>query len=231
MTVATVASSGSIRKYTGTEGRHLVEAIKAWGEDPPLKTLQLNYCKVPKDVCSSIVKSLHTCKNITFLDLSGNSLGDEAQRLQEFIVNVGSKLQRLQLSNFMIPEHICGKILKSLATCQDLSGNTVGYHLSQSIRTWGLETPLQGLLLRGCQILENVCGEILRSISSCKDLTYLDLSSNTVGGSAHHLVESIKEMGPNPPLQGLWLRNCKITEGVCGHLLQTLTSCGNLTHS
>ena len=222
----------------GAEGRHLVEAIEAWGEDPPLKTLQLNDCKIPEDVCSSIVKSLHTCKNITFLDLSGNSLGDEAQRLQEFIVNVGSKLQRLQLSNCRIPEHICGKILKSLATCQDLSfldlsGDTVGaagYHLSQSVRTWGLETPLQGLLLRGCQIPENVYGEILRSISSCKDLTYLDLSSNTVGGSTHHLVESIKEMGPNPPLQGLWLRNCKITEGVCGRLLKTLTSCRNLIH-
>ena len=227
--------------YTlGAAGCHLVESIRSWGHDPPLQQLYLEDCKMPEDVCGALVKGLSTCKQLTILSLSGNTLGAAGCHLVESIRSWGHDppLQRLGLGDCKMPEDVCGALVKGLSTCKqlahlDLKGNTLGAagcHLVESIRSWGHDPPLQGLGLGDCKMPEDVCGALVKGLSTCKQLAHLHLKGNTLGAAGCHLVESIRSWGHDPPLQGLGLGDCKMPEDVCGALVKGLSTCKQLAH-
>ena len=58
----------------GDHGRHIAESIRSWGPDPPLRELRLWDCEMPVRVCAPLLSALSTCKQLTRLDLTGNSL-------------------------------------------------------------------------------------------------------------------------------------------------------------
>ena len=223
----------------GAAGCHLVESITSWGPDAPLQQLRLEDCKMPEDVCGSLVKGLSTCKQLNFLNLSGNTLGAAGCHLVESITSWGPDppLQKLSLRDCKMPEDVCGSLVKGLSTCKqitnlDLSGNTLGAagcHLVESITSWGPDAPLQQLRLEDCKMPEDVCGSLVKGLSTCKQLTNLLLSGNTLDAAGCHLVESITSWGPDPPLQQLSLRDCKMPEDVCGSLVKGLSTCKQLT--
>ena len=72
--------------------------------------------------------------------------------------------------------------------------------------------------------------ELLQSLSSCKQLTNLNLIHNSIGEAGRRLAQSITSWGDNPPLQQLHLYSCSIPEQVWPELLQSLSSCKQLTN-
>ena len=58
----------------GDHGHHITELIRSWGPDPPLRELWLVGCKMPVDVWHQLLSALSTCKQLTCLYLTGNSL-------------------------------------------------------------------------------------------------------------------------------------------------------------
>ena len=59
--------------------------------------------------------------------------------------------------------------------------------------------------------------------------TLLDLGENKLGEAGHHLAESIRSWGDKPPLQKLWLYNCSLPATASFDLVQSLSTCRQLT--
>ena len=141
------------------------------------------------------------------------------------------------MKNCSILEDSCGEIVDSLVTCRNLtrlvlSQNTIGkygHQLSNMIRQWGDNPPLQELALENCSILEDSCGEIVECLSSCINLVELNFSDNTVGKYGHQFADSIRQWGNNPPLQELNLFDCYIPKEASCDILNALFECTRLT--
>ena len=71
--------------------------------------------------------------------------------------------------------------------------------------------------------------ELLHSLSMCKQITGLYLNYNSVGRAGHHLAESIRSWGDDPVIQELGLTSCSIPEESCAELLQSLSTCKQVT--
>ena len=69
----------------------------------------------------------------------------------------------------------------------------------------------------------------LLSLSHCKHLTHLNLSWNSIGEAAHILAQSIRSWRDEPPLQQLCLYNCSLTAAASLKLVQSLSTCRELT--
>ena len=152
-------------------------------------------------------------------------MGDEAEL--EYLVILNCSL---------LPDH-CGRILQSLSVCRKLKylclcNNTVGNgakHLSPSIRNWGGNPPIQRLCLCNCRSHEDDCAELLKSLTRCCDLTELNLSGNTIGEAARRLVECIQKLSNFSKLQRLYLSDCSLPDDHLAALLESLSSCKQLT--
>ena len=85
----------------------------------------------------------------------------------------------------------------------DLGENDLGeagHQLSQSIRSWGDEPPLQILYLYNCSLTYTASLELVQSLSSCRHLTELNLGENKLGDAGDKLAQSIGSWGNDPPL-------------------------------
>ena len=193
----------------GEAGRYLTQAITSWGDNPPLKDLDLTRCSIPEQVWPGLFQSLSSCKRLSDLDLSDNTTGEAGRYLAQSITSWGDNppLERLYLENCSIPEQVWPGLFQSLSSCKQLShldlwNNAIGKagrYLAQSITSWGDNPPLQRLDLGYCSIPEQVWAELLQSLSSCKQLS--DLSGNTIGEAGRYLTQAIISWGDNPPLE------------------------------
>ena len=61
--------------------RCLGESIKHWECETELTHLDLGHCSIQQEVSRDVVKSLSACKNVTYIDLSSNSIGDSGTDL------------------------------------------------------------------------------------------------------------------------------------------------------
>ena len=221
--------------YMGVAGHTLAESIRSWGDDQQLEELYLWDCSIPEEAWSNILKSLATCKHIEVLDLRGNHIGAAGHDLAESIRSWGDDppLEILALFNCSIPEEAWPDILKFLATCKhmkvlDLQHSYIGaagHTLAESIRSWGDDPPLETLYLRYCSILEEAWSDILKSLATCKQMKVLDLSLSDIGAAGHHLAQSIRSWGDDPPLETLYLRYCSILEEAWFDILKSLGTC------
>ena len=56
------------------DGHQIANSINSWKGDPPLNKLKLGYCSMSTDVSAELLRSLASCQQLTYLDLSGNNL-------------------------------------------------------------------------------------------------------------------------------------------------------------
>ena len=56
------------------DGHQIANSINSWKGDPSLSKLKLGYCSMPTDVSAELLRSLASCQQLTYLDLSGNNL-------------------------------------------------------------------------------------------------------------------------------------------------------------
>ena len=220
------------RNAIGEAGHQLAQSIKSWGDNSPLQTLYLHYCSIPEEIWNELLQSLSSCKQLTGLDLSGNTFGAAGHYLPKLIKSLGdnSQLNQLYLERCSIPSNICTELLQSLLYCKqltylNLSGNVIGeaaHHLVQ------LVIPLKVLHLNHCSIPEQVWAKLLQSLSSCKELCHLGLSGNAIGEVASYLAQSITSWGDNPALGWLHLNDCSIPKHIWLQVFHSLSSCGRL---
>ena len=127
-------------------------------------------------------------------------------------------LQNLSFRDCQIPRHFCGPILQALShfrsiSSLDLSGNTLGihgFHLVNTLSSWGPESILQELDLSHCLLPVEVCGPLLSALEKCKNLTELWLPGNTVNGCLQNFIaDSNSKL---PCLVELFLSYTKLNE-------------------
>ena len=215
---------------------HLSDSIQNWGDNTGLEYLVIFNCSLLPDQCSSILHSLSTCKHLTYLNLSDNTVGSGGKHLAESIRNWGSKppLTLLYLGNCGLHEDDCVELLQSLLGCSklvevNLSGNTIGKAAKYLVEIIRNSRHLQKFYLTNTSIPEECWGGILNSLGTSTTLTHTDLSYNALGESASDLAHSIKQWGDNPPLQELCLHYCAIPEDACCELISALFSCKYLS--
>ena len=226
------------RCKVGESGRYLAQSNTSWGDDPPLQKLNLRWCSIPEQVWAEVLQSLSSCKQLSDLDLSHNTIGEAGHYLAQSIASWGDNppLEKLYLGSCSLPEQVWAEVLQSLSSCKQLtdlglSNNIIGEagrYLTQSITSWGDNSSLQKLDLSHCSIPEQVWPDLLQSLSYCKQLTDLRLSNNIIGEAGRYLTQSITSWGDNPPLRCLYLNGCSIPAQVWAEFLQSLSSCGRL---
>ena len=101
-------------------------------------------------------------------------------------------------------------------------------YLSDRIRSWGNNPPLQHLDLCNCSLTVAASLELVQSLSTCRKLTLLDLGQNNLGEAGHQLAQSIRSWRDEPPLQRLWLYSCSLTATASLDLVQSLSTCRKL---
>ena len=104
-----------------------------------------------------------------------------------------------------------------------------GKLLAEVMKNFGIDPVLKYLYLPNCSLQEEDCTEMLKYLPSCRHLTYLYLNGNKVGKAGIHIVKTIENMGLNPPLELLYLRDCSIPSNICGDILKSLSQCKLLT--
>ena len=211
----------------------------AWAPNAPLQQLWLKDCKMPQDASVDVVKTLSACKQLTHLGLDGNTLGDAGHQLAHSITAwaPNAPLQQLWLKDCKMPQVASVDVVKTLSACKQLthlslSGNTLGdggHQLAHSITAWAPNAPLQGLWLKDCKMPQDASVDVVKSLSACKQLTHLSLDGNTLGDGGHHLAHSITTWAPNAPLQGLWLKDCKMPQDASVDVVKSLSACKQVT--
>ena len=104
-----------------------------------------------------------------------------------------------------------------------------GCFLSDFIQHQGDSPPLKEIKLNNYSMPESKWTEFFRFTSTCKYLKHLNMWSCKVGEAGRYLAQSVTSWGDNPPLQVLYLHYCSIPEQVWAELLQSLSSCKQLT--
>ena len=220
----------------GVAGRDLSESITSWGNDPKLQEVDLRNCSMPLDVWSEVLKCLSSCRRLTHLKLSSNSLQEAARCLGESIKHWGceTELTHLHLAHCSMQQEVSRDVVKSLSACKsvtsiDLSGNWLGdagTELTDSIRSWGACPPLQDLWLNDCS-LEQSCNQIFTALYTCRYLKHLSLSNNNLGRAGYQLAQLIKSA--ELQLEILLLENCGIPGPVWGEVLESASTSNQLT--
>ena len=221
-------------------GYQLARSIRSWGNEPPLKELWLYDCSLSVPVSLELVQSLSTCRHLTVLHFEENKLAEAGHQLAESIRLWGDEppLQELSLSNCSLPVAASLDVVKSLLTCRhltalELGGNNLGeagHQFAETIKSWGDEPALQELELFNCSLTVAASIEIVQSLSTCKNLIAVNLGENSIGETGYHLAQSIRSWGENPSLQELYLDKCSLPANASTQLLQSLLTCGCLTH-
>ena len=186
-----------------------------------------------------MLKYLPSCRHLICLELNGNKVGKAGIHITKTIENMGLNppLELLYLRDCSIPSDICGDILKSLSQCKFLTFLDLGGHdlenqgklLAEVMKNFASDLGLKRLYLPNCSLQEEDCTEMLKFLPSCRHLISLDLNGNKVGKAGIHITKIIENMGLNPPLELLYLRDCSIPSNICGDILKSLSQCKLLT--
>ena len=227
------------RSNLGEEGCLVSDFIERQGNNPPLQKVNLRNCSLPDIKWSAIFQFFTTCINLNQLVLSGINLRATGRLLAQSIRYLGNhdQLQILGLEKIQVPTTDFAKVLQSLSTCKQLtmlylSYNIIGeagYHLAESIISWGSTPPLQKFYLYDCRIPANACRDLLLSLSSCNQMNTLVLCYNMIGHAGSQLAQSIRAWGDNSPLENLYLLNCSIPIEESKDIFQSLSACKHLT--
>ena len=168
--------------------------------------------------------------------LDSSSLEKKGQFLSDFIKRQGKNppLKTIRLRRYSMPKEKWVELLQFTPNCKflwqvDLSRNSLGdtgLNIAQSITSSALEE----LILIRCSMSEQMWTDILQSLSSYKQLCHLDLSENSIGSAGLSLADLITSWGDDTPLKKIFLESCSISQQVWSKLLQSFSSCKQLSH-
>ena len=104
-------------------GQDLMKCISSWGDYPSLQVLDLDAWRMPADVCEDVMQVVATCKHLTHLNLSRNTLNEAGRYLIELIQSQGieSPLQMLKLDFCPMPDHLWCELLQVISSCEHLN--------------------------------------------------------------------------------------------------------------
>ena len=122
----------------GESASQLAHSIRQWGDNPPLRELQLYGCTIPKDACCEIISALFSCKRLIDLKLAGSHLCENGCHLKRYLETVTDTLEVLCLDGCSIPVEACGQIISVLSRCKNLRhmsipGNTLTGQFSKFV--------------------------------------------------------------------------------------------------
>ena len=183
----------------GEAGSVLSQAMSDWGDQPPLQKLDFSYCSMSPEACGRLFFHLISCKSLTYLDLSGNMVGEAGQQLAQAIESWGDDppLETFIAEHCFIPTTVWPGLLISLSPCRKLNFLDLSHNI------------LTGCLSSFLPILP--CLEEFL-LDSC-DLNESDLL---------HLVNCVK-LQKIPSLQNLYLNQNRFfrMEDVLGELIES----------
>ena len=128
-TLSVLGLTGTI---LGSNAKYLAGVLQPWKGWSLLQELILNDCKISKEAWEPICIALSSCKKITHLDFSNNTIGNQGKHLVKSIEAWGSQpaLKELDLTNCALPQEVSGLLLKSIGCCDKMTklrvaGNTL----------------------------------------------------------------------------------------------------------
>ena len=163
-----------------------------------LKELSLRDCQIPPPICSQMIATLFACKNITHLNMSGNTLSNCEIELPDAILAWGPKplLQELDLSQCSLSAKVSGHLLSALGRCKQLKtlqlqGNTLTTSLSSFLQgsREGLRS-LGKLFLNSTSLCSDDMSHLVKLIEKRKLPMLEELN---FGSNALHTMEAIIE--------------------------------------
>ena len=147
-----------------------------------------------QDVCGELLKCLSTCKHLTHLRLSGNSVGRTGEHLTE-IIDRGT-LEHLYLSDCRIPQQICKNLLAGLSRCERLFNlSLAGNSLSGALSVFHTDSDSASPYLRKLHLKST---ELNRD-----DISHIRTLIQT---------NRLPELGGPDELDGLWLQGNNLAE-------------------
>ena len=186
----------------GFAAKYLGKAILQRGDQSPLQKLDLSYCSMSVYICDQLFRSMTHCKRLSYLDLSGNMVGEAGRRLARAIRSWGDDppLQRFISEHCFIPTAVWSDLLRSLSACRKLKFLDLSHN--------NLTVSLSSFLLGSYQILASLEEFLLDSALYKYDL--------------RHLVQCVK-LKKLPSLQNLYLHDNGLfrMEHILGELIQS----------
>ena len=187
----------------GESGRRLALAISDWGDQSPLQKLDLSYCSISADACDRLLRFLTRCKRLTYLDLSGNMVGEAGHHITRAMRSWGDNppLETFIAEHCFIPIAVWPDLLTSLSACSklvylDLSHNNLTGCLSSLLlgSHSGLH-PLDALLLHCCSLNGNDLQHLItcvesKELPSLQNLYLHDNSLFRIGDILGKLIQS-----------------------------------------
>ncbi len=219
----------------GAAGVCFAKSIQSWGPEPSLEILYLDQCEIQEEASKAVLSALSTCKQMTNLHLDNNTLGAAGDCLAKSIQAWGPEppLAILGLDHCEMPEEAWSAVLSALSSCKWLkilwlARNTLGAagaHLSESIRGWGPEPPLEELDLEQCQMPQKTWAAVLSvfSFSFCNKLKV----KPSIDMAGVHIADVILAWEAKV-LLSLDLMCLQIAPPVWTSVLQALSSCKKL---
>ena len=187
---------------------------------------------ISKEHSEILLLVLFKCSALRILNFESVSLGNKLRAIIKAIHTWGPEpaLQELSLTDSNIPEALCGPLLKALSSCKylthlGLSGNRIGihgFHLAETINTWGTNPMLKTLDLTDCSLPSAVCGHLLSALARCRNLTDIWLPGNTLGGCMRHFLSDPSKLLPS--LQELFLSYTQLNKHDLVHLARLIQS-------
>ena len=169
-------------------GLHLVRAIRSWGDSPPLQLLDLKSCALSGNVCAELLQSLSTCKHLTELNLSRNTL---TGCLSSFVPDPHPglpKLKRIGLIDTALNKDDLQHLLSIANKLPKLEALSLPHYKLKGCLSSFLPDPHPGLLnlshlnLPGASFTKQDLHHLLLTAHKLPKLKELDLSYNILTG-------------------------------------------------
>ena len=218
-------------------GEYLALVISIWEDKSPLQKLDLSYCSMSAEACDRIFRRLTRCKRLTYLDLSGNMVGEAGLQLARAIRSWGEDppLRTFIVQHCFIPSTVWRDLLTSLSACNkliylDLSHNNLNGCLSSFLHSLSSRLhSLNEVLLDSCSLNEDDLQHLVKCVESeaFPSLQNLYLHDNrlrrmedTLGELIQSCIDSYKEKEVKLWVQGnflsedyrnFWISRCENT--------------------
>ena len=205
----------------GNAGSELAQAISDWGDESPLQKVDLSYCSMSAEACDDLFYSLFYCKRLTYLDLSGNMVGEAGHYLAEVIRSWGDDppLETFIAEHCFIPTVVWPDLLRSLSACSKL----IHLDLSHNILTGCLSSLLPGPRSRLYSLAALLSSLFHRSRSGLHSLSNFFLDSCSLNQEDLQHLTKYLDSEKLPSLQNLYLHDNRLCrkENVLGELIQS----------